>query len=195
MAGTERVIRAFVAIDLPDRVKEHLSELMKSLVRDVPDGVKWVNAYGVHITLKFLGDVRETQIPDLEKVIREVAGKYGSFSLFLKGCGAFPSIKKARVIWVGVDGDVGLLGDFKKELDNYLEPLGFPEEDREFRPHVTLGRVRRPSGNPSLAKSIASRMAFKTDFFTVEDVVLYQSILKPDGAEYRPIARIRLGGV
>lgn len=193
MAKAERMIRAFVAVDIPEEIKEKAALLLQALAFGRHRRVKWVSTSGLHITLKFLGDIREPLVPDLEAAMREVADHHGSFSLFLKGCGAFPSLHRPRVIWAGVDGDVGVLGEIKRDLDSRLEPLGFAVEDREFKPHVTLGRVRKPAADPDLAKAVASQLAFKTDFFCVKEMVLYQSILKSEGAEYRPLAKVKLG--
>lgn len=187
------MIRAFIAVDITERAKQQAEELLKAFMTSGRK-VKWVNISRAHITVKFLGNIEEHLVPTIESALVEAASFYKPFTLLLRGCGAFPSLKRIRVIWVGVDGDVPILSDFKRKVDTCLEPLGFTKEAREFRPHVTLGRVvNTPSSNPDLAKLITSHLDFRTEPFEVKYVVLYRSILKPSGSEYHPLVKVAFG--
>ncbi len=183
------MIRAFIALDISEDVRRKLEELKNHLA---PYGrnVKWVPVKNIHITLKFLGNISEDRISDIEGVIRKLLQNRSSISLRAKGAGAFPSLKKIRVVWAGIDGDIDKLRSLQQDLEVELERIGFPREDRSFKPHLTLGRLKSPSGNNSLAKAIAGLHSFQSDQFVVDHVTLYRSILKPSGAVYEALVKV-----
>ncbi len=183
------MIRAFIAVDIPEEVRRELEEL-KSRLEPHEKNVKWVPAKNIHITLKFLGNIPEDRIPDIEEVIHRLLLNRRSIRLRAKSAGAFPSLKRIRVIWAGIDGDISELRSLQHNLEVELEKIGFPKDERSFKPHLTLGRLKSPSGSPSLAKAIAGLYSFSGSEFTVDHITLYKSILKPSGAVYEVLAKV-----
>jgi 2'-5' RNA ligase len=187
------LIRSFIAVPLPPEVKERLAEAQRRLQPMAPD-VKWVAADSFHITLKFLGGVA----PDrLQETWREVtAGLQGAtgFTLHLVGAGAFPSATRPRVVWAGIAQGAEELARLAARTERACAACGFDPENRPFRAHVTLGRVREPAPNPQLAEQLAALAA--TDFGTapVDRVILMRSDLTPQGAKYTVLEQLLLEG-
>jgi RNA 2',3'-cyclic 3'-phosphodiesterase len=187
------MIRAFVAIDLPAGVHEALETLEAELRRcDAP--VTWVKPERIHLTLKFLGNVSSEQIEGIQAVLRQCAASIRPFRLQAAGCGAFPTIQQMRVVWVGVRGDAEPLGKLQREVERALVPLGFPPEERPFRPHLTVGRVKGRQRLRLLQESLLASRGFEAEAFDVADLVLYKSELRPDGARYTPLLRAPFTG-
>lgn len=137
-------IRAFIALTLPSQVAETLAAVSQELAPRVPDGaVKWVEPERIHLTLRFLGNTPVDRLDALGSALEAVAGIHNPFSLSLDRLGCFPNERRPRVIWVGLDGQVDALRRLKEDLDEALSPLGWEPEDKRFRAHLTLGRVKR----------------------------------------------------
>jgi 2'-5' RNA ligase len=180
-------IRAFIAIELPDQVKCDLSKLLDRIRPGQERAVKWVDPDSIHLTLKFLGNIPAEKVTDITRAIGEAAAEVVPFTLRLQGLGAFPNLRYPRVVWVGVGGDVGLIVHLKRRIDQALIHLGFPTEDREFSPHLTLGRVRDQTTNQerrSLGESIRSIQLESSPPFLVDKVCLMRSTLTSAGAIY-----------
>ncbi|MBM2832103.1 MAG: ligT [Dehalococcoidia bacterium] len=188
-------VRSFIAIELPQEVKTCLSDLERELKRGRHSAIKWVSPEGIHLTLKFMGNVETDKIDAVEKAIREAGEGIVSFHLELGELGAFPNFGRPRVAWVGLKGELDRLIALQKRLDSLLSALGFPAEERPFSPHLTLSRVRDDI-------SITDRQSFgqllqKTKFeggcgFLVESVNLMQSQLTPAGAIYTRLDSVPL---
>ena len=139
----QETIRAFIAIDLPRDVKEYLGDLTGILAAQVPNrSVRWVKPERMHLTLRFIGETEKNLLPALRKALDDTAARHQQFTLNLEGFGCFPNCKKPRVLWAGVAGDLEAAGQLKTDLDSFLEPLGWEAENRPFRPHLTVGRVK-----------------------------------------------------
>ena len=134
-------VRSFIALDLPPTVKRALEDVAVRLSGTL-DAVRWVKSENIHLTLKFLGDVQEDRFPDLQDAIDRVGTAFGPIQLGLDAVGAFPSPGRARVIWVGLSGDLLQLNRMHLEMDSAASECGFEPETRPFRPHLTLGRSR-----------------------------------------------------
>lgn len=134
-------VRSFIALDLPPTVKRALEDVAVRLSGTL-DAVRWVKSENIHLTLKFLGDVQEDRFPDLQDAIDRVGTAFGPIQLGLDAVGAFPSPGRARVIWVGLSGDLLQLNRMHLEMDSAALECGFEPETRPFRPHLTLGRSR-----------------------------------------------------
>ncbi|MCP2605109.1 RNA 2',3'-cyclic phosphodiesterase [Candidatus Aminicenantes bacterium AH-873-B07] len=184
-------MRLFIAIELSSEVKKGLMELI-NILKSKGEGVKWVNPENIHLTLKFLGETSPSRIQEITDSLKKSVKNFSSFYLSIKGTGCFPSEKKPpRVLWVGVEHNNYLI-DFQREIEKNLKEIGFPEEERKFIPHLTLGRVKSPS---RLGLIKEEHEKHKEKFFgkiKVKEIILFQSILKPEGAEYIPLARISL---
>ncbi len=182
------MIRAFVALEVPETVQEALGQIQGRL-KKMGGSVGWVRPDRVHLTLKFLGSVSEESIPPIAEALKELSSRTAPFELRPKGCGAFPSMKQMRVIWIGLAGDMKALSGLKKGVEEALRPLGFPLEDRPFKPHLTLGRVKGRQRLRSLQEGLLAEQAFEAEAFDVREVVLYKSDLRPEGAIYTPLFR------
>lgn len=184
-------MRAFIAIDLEDKIKKRLSSLLLELNK-VSQGIKWVRKEGMHLTLKFLGEIEKEKIPEVESILKEISGKYSSFPLRLKGTGSFPPGKKnPRVLWLGIEASKSLKS-LQFQIEKALEKLGFPREKREFHPHLTLGRVKFHSHLGGVLSQLEKEKETIFGEMIVEKIIFFQSILKPTGAEYKVLSEFEL---
>jgi len=181
---SEASIRSFVAIDISDEIRDGLDKIIAELKPKVHD-VRWVKVKGIHLTLKFLGNVAESMIPSLRAVLEEAAQTAKPFDVEIKGLGAFPNPRRARVVWVGVEESSGALGELAGRIEKGMKPLGFKPENRPFHPHLTIGRTRR-DGRPGkgLADMIEKYQSRAVGKFTASEITLFRSDLKPTGAVY-----------
>jgi RNA 2',3'-cyclic 3'-phosphodiesterase len=188
-------IRAFIAIELSDEVKDALKILQGKLRSAVRTPVKWTDPEGTHLTLVFLGNVETSTVNKVSAVIESASRGIKPFRLRVSGLGVFPNPSRVRVAWVGVTGDLEVLGRLQKNIETTLEPLGFKPEARAFTPHLTLGRVRddaRPDERQALGKLIGDSKDTIDVTFDVNSVHLFRSQLRPTGAVYSKIATIEL---
>lgn len=175
-------MRAFVAIDVPEPLRRALAAVARDL-----RGVRPVRPDGIHLTLRFLGEVDEARVPALVDVLRASAGP--ALRLRIAGGGAFPSPERPRVLWAGVQGDVARLTELVARIEAALRAAGFPPEQRAYAPHVTLGR-----GLGRVAPSELRRLFDLGDLGGIEarEIVLYRSELRPEGARHEVVARVPL---
>lgn len=187
------MIRTFVAIDLPPAIQADLGRFVQLLQR-AKAPVSWVKPERIHLTLKFLGDVPEEQIPAIRGVLQSVADTAEPFELQPAGCGAFPTLKQMRVVWVGLRGEDEPLRRLQARVEEGLEVLGFKPEDRPFRAHLTVGRVKGGQRIRVLQEALLANQTFSTEAFDVSALVLYKSELRPEGAQYTPLCRAAFTG-
>lgn len=183
-------MRIFIAIDLDSELKKTLQDLVLKLKKTGAD-IRWISFQGMHLTLKFLGEVGQDSIPAVENVLRTAASGHSRFPLALRGTGTFPGGKSPRVLWIGVKEEPALM-DLQKEVELGLEKEGYPLEERPFHPHLTLGRVKSPS---RVREAVLELEKFRDTVFeemTVRKVTLFESILRPQGAEYRAVSEFDL---
>lgn len=154
--------------------------------------IRWVRPRGIHLTLKFLGDIDRKDLDPLGVALTKVAEGVRAFTLRGAGLGVFPDAHRPRVIWVGLAGDVRDLLTLQGRLEAHLAPLGHARERRPFRGHLTLGRVKGRLDTPCLIKHLEALKDFCTDPFVVRSIVLFQSTLRPQGALYTRLAEARL---
>jgi len=167
-------------------------ELKRAAGRAASD-VKWVATENIHLTLQFLGGVPEERRAAVESAIAEAAAPSAPLQLEIRGAGAFPSGRRARVLWAGVSGDVAALSAFVADLGLRLGALGYPPEERAFSPHLTLARARDPRGVPGMAAALARCGEGPSSRWPVQEVVLFRSHLSPQGPRYEALARVPLG--
>ncbi|MDP2953610.1 MAG: RNA 2',3'-cyclic phosphodiesterase [Chloroflexota bacterium] len=187
-------VRSFIAIELPEDVKETLRQMLEEL-RPLRF-VKWAGPQGVHLTLKFLGNVPTPKLALVETAMRQVAAGATPFDLEASELGAFPDLRRPRVAWVGVKGEVEKLLDLQKNLGQALAPLGFAPEARGFSPHLTLGRVREqvsPPDRQRLGDALARLEMGKASHIPVKALSLIKSQLTPRGPIYSLLASAPLG--
>jgi 2'-5' RNA ligase len=188
--------RLFVALEPPEPVRRRLAALADELRRSAGRGageVRWVPPENVHLTLQFLGAVPEERIAAIEAALRDAAATAGRpLSLSLHGAGGFPNARRPRVLWAGLEGEVGPLAALVTALGVRLAKLGFPPEDRPFAAHLTLGRARDGRGAPGLAGALAAAAQVEATPWRATELVLFESHLSPRGPRYEAIARVPL---
>ena len=183
----KKSIRAFIAIPLPGEVKAQAREIQAQF-GDTGLRLRWVKPRGMHLTLKFLGDIEQTQTAALEAALESAAGSSPVLKLAAKGLGVFPTLKKARVLWMGVAGDTPALHTVHQHLETQLVPLGFKPEKRRFNAHLTLARAKGRLDPARLVGALENIGGFEPIMFAARELVLYHSDLKPDGAVYTKLA-------
>lgn len=180
-------IRCFVAVELPHNINEFLAQLGARLKAGSPRPVKWVDPQGIHLTLKFLGNVPSARIAEIGQALNGATGGKLPLMLHTGGLGAFPGWQRPQVVWLGLEGDLEGLARLQSDVDAALSALGFPAEGRAFTPHLTLARVRegmRPDDRKQLADSTRSVALPLAAAFMVRSVSLIRSRLTPSGALY-----------
>ena len=167
--------RLFVGIPLPDDIRRRLAGLQTGVA-----GARWVAPENLHVTVKFLGDVKESVIEDIRKCVETTASKFSPFVMGLSHIGFYPSSDKPRVIWLSSDGGEDQLLDMFQELENCLEYLGIDRDSRTFSPHLTIGRVKRHRmiAIPDILPE------FEHVSFKVTGLSLIKSTLTPEGPRY-----------
>jgi 2'-5' RNA ligase len=184
-------MRTFIAIDFDKEIKDTISALIQKW--DTGDrNIRWVKTQGMHLTLKFLGDITEDRIKEVKSVLADISKDYPSFRLSLKGTGAFPpGARYPRVIWIGIEM-TKTLQNIQTRLENELHKIQFPKEQRKFHPHLTLGRVKGTQNLGVILRSLDQHK--ETDFgeMTVNKITLFKSTLKPTGAEYTILSELYL---
>lgn len=187
-------IRSFIAIPLTGEVQRAARKLARELQGE-KDGMRWVPDDNLHLTMKFLGDVVDRDVPQVCKVMRECCEAIDPFELKLEGTGGFPSGDRPRVVWAGITEGGESLIDLVTRLELGLAKLGFKPEPRDYRPHLTLGRVR--SGSRAASQEVVDKVArFKNrrlGILEVDQVRLYASYLDKEGPTYNVMDKIYLG--
>jgi 2'-5' RNA ligase len=185
------VIRAFIAVDLDDPVIEkvcNVVEILKSRITEI----RWLRKENLHLTLKFLGNIAESQVEPITAALRHPLGLFSPCTISAKGLGVFPDFRRPKILWVGLTGDQ--LVQLAAEIESALMPLGFTPENRAFTPHLTIGRWREGSRPAkTLRQEIDSLNDFEFGACAVRQIVLFQSVLKPEGASYSELRTIQLG--
>ncbi len=187
-------IRSFIAIELSEELKSGLLLLQTKLRSAGYTFVKWVSPEGIHLTLKFLGDIPSNKVAEITRAIEEASVEVAFFNLETNELGAFPNLRSPNVFWLNVNGDLDILATLQKRIDDALEPMGFASEKRAFTPHLTLARIRE-SATLQNRRDFGELIA-KTRFdikhkIEVHNISLMRSQLLPTGAVYGRLAEIR----
>ncbi len=184
--GGEQV-RSFIAIELPQSVKNRLEHIEVKWKQGGYAGIKWVDPKGIHITLRFLGNISSEQIIRIRKVLEETTKEISCFHLEIADLGAFPNLRQPRVIWVAINGEVDKLSRLQQKIDFLLESCGFPKESRPFSPHLTLARLKDSLSSEEKREIgiFMTSLKIKASLsFNAEAVSLMRSQLMPTGAIY-----------
>lgn len=193
------MVRSFVAVDLTQEVRQLLGERIRSLTASLPKvAVRWVRPDGTHLTLKFLGDVAASRVPQVETALQSALAGQAPFEVSVGGLGCFPSASRPRVLWIGIQDQSGWLGRMQQGIEAALARIGFPAESRPFSPHLTLGRLR-DGLPPALARGVGEALgresAGQPCTLPVGEVNLYRSELRPGGAVYSVQLALKLEGM
>lgn len=187
-------MRCFIAVDINEQVRAALGDLQDELHNkaDIRQGdVKWVKPEAMHLTLKFLGEIKDEQVADVCDIVKEVAGRHEPFELYVESVGCFGG-KSARVLWVGVGRGGDNLLQLQKDLEQQLASAGWPPEAREFTGHLTLCRVKNSKAGVKLAAIAEQYKDFKLGTVSTDSVSVYQSQLTPKGPIYTVLGKYKL---
>jgi len=179
-------MRTFIAIDLPESVRAELRRRQASF-RSASADARWTHPEGIHLTLKFLGEVSDARVKEVSQSLKTL-GRFEGFRVGLKGFGFFPDARRPRVFWVGVEAPADL-GRLVEKVEAAMQKIGFAREGRTFRPHLTLARFRVPQPQPALQSLLAQQTEQELGNFEVSEFFLFESKLSPQGAEYRKVER------
>ena len=188
---SEILMRLFIAIELPEAIKQGIAKVQEQL-RETGATANWTRPEGIHLTLKFLGEVEESKTREIMQMLVGATQGTGKLNLEVTGAGAFPNVKTPRVLWLGVTGDVEKLGLLQASVENAMTGLGFEREERKFSPHLTLARIKFPKPRDNWQQKIESIRDVKLGGFEADRVSLMKSELKREGAVYTEVGRIEL---
>jgi 2'-5' RNA ligase len=184
-------IRSFIALDLPEDLKKGLQNLQDK-VRRHTDCVRWVKPDNIHLTLKFLGAIEESQVEPIARILENMTAGIAPFKLHVAGVGAFPNARNPKVIWVGMDDNQQRLVLFQEKLEETLAAIGFAPEKRSYSPHLTLGRVKESRAKRDIEQLIEKHKNQDMGYFTADTIVFYRSDLQPSGPIYSSLKTIQL---
>ncbi|HZZ72455.1 MAG TPA: RNA 2',3'-cyclic phosphodiesterase [Pirellulales bacterium] len=186
-------LRTFLAVELDLMVRKRALDLIKQL-QATPAKVRWVAAENLHFTLQFLGEVAVEQTVRVCQALETALAPLVPFEIEVGGAGAFPSARAPRIVWLGLTRGQDAMRQLHTAIGQALEPFGFREENRQYRPHLTLGRVRGAQETDALGEAIAAQARFEAGSMFVDEVTLFSSDLHSNGPEYTVLAHVGLGG-
>jgi 2'-5' RNA ligase len=179
------VVRAFIAIKIDPEVAQRIGAVQSKLDKNL-GGIRWVKPENLHLTLKFLGPVSDEKVAPIAETLERALHSLARFSVSCRGLGVFPDIRRAKVLWVGLEGKP--LSALAATTDDALATLGFAREKREFKPHLTIGRWRESAGRPDrLRRELETGKEQDFGPSQMNEVILFKSVLKPTGAVYTPL--------
>jgi len=187
-------MRCFIAIDIDANNRTGLGDLQQRLKSEVDikkSDVKWVKPDNIHLTLKFLGEIRDEQVVDVCNITKEVAGRHESFELDIESVGHFGG-RSARVLWIGTGKGRENLLELQKDLEQQLASAGFPPENRAYSGHLTLCRIRNSKAGIKLAQLAGQYRDFKVGLIPADSITVYQSELTPTGPIYTILGEYKM---
>ena len=184
-------MRSFIAIEIPDEIKKEMVRIQEQL-RIAKVDASWPRVEGMHLTLKFLGEVPETKITEIVTGLQTAVEGIGQFRLEVKGVGTFPNPQNARVVWIGLSGDIGKLTKLQGAVEDAMARIGLERDKRKFTAHLTLGRIKNIRSRDQWLAVLAEFKDKSLPGFDATAVSLMKSELKPAGAVYEEIGRIQL---
>jgi 2'-5' RNA ligase len=188
-------IRSFIAIELPSEIKAGLLQLQTEMKSSDYTFVKWVNVEGIHLTLKFLGNIPSLKVDEITGAMSNIVKGIPPFQLETACLGVFPNIRRPNVFWIGISGDLDKLSSLQERIDSVLEQRGFPKEKRAFNPHLTLARIKEDASvqnRQEFGKLIENKNFSAKYQFEVNSVFLMRSQLLSGGAVYHRLSQVIL---
>jgi len=186
----KNTIRTFIAIKITPEKK--LTELVSWLKEKLTgEAIKWVELNNLHLTLRFLGDTTPEQVQEISKMLDDLPGKFDSFQFSLKGTGYFKSKGQPRVLCLTIENDT-MLKKVVEVIENRVVQSGFESESREFKPHLTLARIKFIKNKTAFYSLVNNQNPDEIQSINVSEIIFYQSILNPDGPVYKPIKKAKL---
>jgi len=187
----QKVIRTFVAVCLDAELRSGISVIQERVKKLAPN-VKWVAPDNFHVTMKFLGNVRRDRLSVVQAAMDEVAGSLAAFDLTVSGMGVFPTPRRPRVIWVGVEEGRDQLVALAKAVEDRLVRAGFEKEEKPFRSHITIGRVKESKPVEGLVEGLGEIESGGVGVQRVDSITVMESVLRPGGPEYKPLSAHKL---
>jgi 2'-5' RNA ligase len=184
-------MRTFVSIEIPDDIKNSIEKSIGELKLILPH-IKWVDKKNLHITLKFLGMVEDSKIGGLADSVAEVVKGFGTIKAGFAGFGMFPDQKHPRVIWVGITEGGDKLKELADKIEDKLSTEGYGEEEREFSPHLTIGRIKEKIDDEALAGFIKKNEKASFGGFAAKSISMMKSTLMRSGPVYEEVKQITL---
>ncbi|MBE0602892.1 MAG: RNA 2',3'-cyclic phosphodiesterase [Deltaproteobacteria bacterium] len=185
-------MRCFIGIGLPPAVRDAVANAVRG-IGETKGPVSWVAKGNLHVTLKFLGEIRPERVSSAGEALAGAVAGFPPFTLDASGGGTFPGPRNPRVLWVGFREPLELVGKLQQNIENALSGAGFPREDRPFHPHITVGRVRGvvpPAWGDRFVQGLAGR---GFGIVPVSSIVLFESRLAPGGAIYSVVREFPFG--
>lgn len=181
--------RIFVAVDISEEARQKIANYIADLRREFSDlRIGWDKPEKLHLTLKFLGEMSDSQLSKLEKIVDDISSDTGKFELKIQNTGVFPTPKKARVLWLDVINKDETLTELNTRLETECEKIGFPKETRKYVPHLTIARIKEPHKAKSLAiKHLQTK--FEPVAFEVSAITIYESRLQATGSIYSVVSK------
>ena len=183
------VWRVFCAVELPTEVRAKLKEHIEKLRRQVSEvAASWSRVENIHLTLKFFGNVATDKVVAISAAASQSVKEFSAFQIEIGGTGVFPRPSRAQVLWIGISDPSGKLSALQQKLENECADAGFPKEDRAYRPHLTIARIRRSEGARRLAETHLN-MQFNSMPLRVEELLLFRSQLSSKGSKYTALSK------
>lgn len=186
-----KILRTFVAIELSENIRQAI-KTAQDYLKTLDCDMKWVRPEIAHLTLKFLGDVTADKIQTIEQALRESVQDLQPIQTQLTSLGLFPDIRRPRILWIGTEDKEGRIQQLAESVETALGHRGFKKENREFRPHVTIGRLRSPKNADKLAEAVRRFCVPSGISQSINAVTLFQSTLTPQGPVYNLLRKIVL---
>jgi 2'-5' RNA ligase len=193
MSETEKNIRAFLAIEPPEDILQAVARMQEKLKREISGRISWTKPQGQHLTLKFFGDISTEDVKNICAAVQNRIASGSALNLKIEKLGVFPDARRPRVLWCGITGDEEKLLAIQKQLDDDFASIGFPGEDRPFRAHLTLARIKDAHGLAGISEALTKHSGFVAGEFVGKELILFQSRLTPQGAIYTRLAEFVLG--
>lgn len=184
-------IRTFIAVELNDAIRSQAVALQDDLARTGTE-VKWTERENLHVTLVFLGEVPDKEVPQVCRIASDSVAGMTPFRMAVENAGCFPNPRRPRVLWIGVGQGTQELVQIHDALETPLLDLGYRREDRRYAPHITLGRVKSDRPTEELTKALAQHAAWKGGEMTVQEIHVMGSELTPTGPLYTVLGRAKL---
>jgi RNA 2',3'-cyclic 3'-phosphodiesterase len=187
-------LRVFLAVKLSPALSQQLFKLQQQLRETLPT-ITWVRRESIHLTLKFLGDVEPSMVEELKSAIEPIAKIQAPFKIEIHGLGVFPHIRRPRILWIGCTAGNPSLLNLVSRIEESLEILGFPLEEKSYHPHLTLARIKQGNAQAGgmLIRSGLLEQPQKVGDLLIEKITLFRSDLGPHGAQYTPLWSLPLG--
>jgi len=189
------LLRTFIAVEIPSQVQKKIQEAVELLRKELGSTlIRWVPAQNIHITLKFLGDVSPASVDHLTQMLRTEADSMSAFDIAISGLGSFPSLRRPRVLFIGIQAPAELEALYRG-IEAACSRLGYESEGRDFSPHLTIGRVRQDASatdQQRIRRVLEGTTIDSLGIARVNSVHLYKSELKPSGSVYTQIFSAQL---